>query len=45
MILLPKHLRIHNATLFIECLATEIVETYKQSVSVSEELEKQHLQK
>ena len=38
-------MRIHNPTLFIECLATEIVETYKHLVGISEEEEKQCLQK
>ena len=40
MILLPKHLRKHNTTLFIECLAIEIVETYKHLVGINEEQEK-----
>ena len=38
-------MRTHNPTLFIECLATEIVETYKHLVGISEEEEKQCLQK
>ena len=38
-------MRKHNPTLFIECLATEIVETYKHLAGISEELEKQCLQK
>ena len=48
MILLPKHLRKHNPAnneSFIECLATEIVETYKHLAGISEEQEKQCLQK
>ena len=32
-------------TLFIECLATEIVKTYKHLAGISEEQEKQCLQK
>ena len=32
-------MRKHNPTLFIECLATEIVETYKHLVGISEEQE------
>ena len=43
--LLPKYMRKHNSTLFIECLATEIVETYKHLAGISEEQEKQCLQK
>ena len=38
-------MRKHNPTLFIECLATEIVETYKHLAGISEEQEKQCLQK
>ena len=38
-------MRKHNPTLFIECLATEIVETYKHLAGISEEQEKQRLQK
>ena len=38
-------MRKHNPTLFIECLATEIVETYKHLVGISEEQEEQCLQK
>ena len=48
MILLPKHLRKHNPAnneSFIECLATEIVETYKHLAGITEKLEKQCLQK
>ena len=37
-------MRKHNPTLFIECLATEIVETYKYLAGISEEQEKQCLQ-
>ena len=43
--LLSKHLRQHNPTLFIECLATEIVEAYKYLAGIIEEQEKQCLQK
>ena len=35
----------NNTTLFVECLATEIVETYKHLAEISEEWEKQCLQK
>ena len=45
MILSPKHLRKHNPTLFIECLATEIVKTYKYLVGIIEDQEKQSLQR
>ena len=45
MSLLPKHLIKHNLTLIIECLATEIVETYKYLAGISQEQEKQCLQK
>ena len=38
-------MRKHNPTLFTECLATETVETYKHLVGISEEQEKQCLQK
>ena len=38
-------MRKHNPTLFIECLATEIVETYKHFVGISEPQEKQCLQR
>ena len=38
-------MRKHKPTLFIECLATEIVETYKHFAEISEEQEKQCLQK
>ena len=38
-------MRKFNPTLFIECLATEIVETYKHLAGISEEQEKQCLQK
>ena len=38
-------MRKHNPTLFIECLATEIVETYKHLAGISEEQEKQCSQK
>ena len=38
-ILLPKHLQKYNTTLFIECLATEIVKTYKHLVGISREQE------
>ena len=38
-------MRKHNPTLFIECLATEIVETYKYLAEISKEEEKQCLQK
>ena len=38
-------MRKHNPTLFIECFATEIVETYKHLAEISEEQEKQCLQK
>ena len=34
-------MRKHNATLFIECLANEIVETYKHLAQTSDEQEKQ----
>ena len=30
-------MRKHNLTLFVECLATEIVETYKHLAGISEE--------
>ena len=43
--LLPKHIRKHTPALFMECLATEIVETYKDLAGISEEQEKQCLQK
>ena len=45
MSLLPKHIRKHNLTFFIECLANEIVETYKHLAGISEEQEKLCLQK
>ena len=45
MSLLPKHTIKHNQTLFIECLATGIVETYKHLAESSKEQEKQCLQK
>ena len=45
LILSPKHLRKHNPTLFIECLATEIVKTYKYLVGITEDQEKQSLQR
>ena len=35
----------HNPTLFIECLATEIVEIYKHLAGICKEQEKQCLQK
>ena len=38
-------MRRHNPTLFIECLVTEIVETYNHLAGISEEQEKQCLQK
>ena len=38
-------MRKHDPTLFIECLATEIVETYEHLAGISEEQEKQCLQK
>ena len=38
-------MRKHNPTLFIECLATEIAETYKHLVGISKEQKKQYLQK
>ena len=38
-------MRKHNPTLFIECLATETVETYKHLARISEAHEKQCLQK
>ena len=38
-------MRKHNPTLFIECLVTEIVETYNHLAGISEEQEKQCLQK
>ena len=38
-------MRKHNPTLFIECLTTEIVETYKHVAGISEEQEEQYLQK
>ena len=38
-------MRKHNPTLFIECLTTEIVETYKHLAGISKEQEKQCLQK
>ena len=38
-------MRKHNPALFIECLATEIVETYKHMVRISEEQEKYCFQK
>ena len=38
-------MRKHDPTLFIECLATEIVETYKYLAGISQEQEKQCLQK
>ena len=43
--LLLKHMRKHNPTLFVECLATENVETYKHLAGISKEQEKQCLQK
>ena len=45
MILLPKQLRKHNTTLFIESLATEIVGKDKHLAGISKEQEKQCLQK
>ena len=45
MSLLPKDMRKHNPTLFIECLATETVETHKHLAGIFEEQEKQCLQK
>ena len=38
-------MRKHNPTLFVECLVAEIVETYKHLAGISEEQEKQCLQK
>ena len=38
-------MRKQNPTLLIECLATEIVETYKHLAGISEEQEKLCLQK
>ena len=38
-------MRKHNPTLFVECLATEIVETYEHLAGISKEQEKQCLQK
>ena len=38
-------MRKHNPALFVESLATEIVETYKHLAGISEEREKQCLQK
>ena len=38
-------MRKHNPTLFIECLTIEIVGTYKHLAGISEEQEKQCLQK
>ena len=40
-------MRMHNPTLFIECLATEIVETYKYKhlAGICEEQQKQCVQK
>ena len=38
-------MRKHNSTLFIECLTTETVGTYKHLAEISEEQEKQCLQK
>ena len=38
-------MRKHDPTLFIECLATEIVETYEHLAGISEEQEEQCLQK
>ena len=38
-------MRKHNPTLFVECLATEIVETYGHLAGISKEQEKQCLQK
>ena len=38
-------MRKHNPTLFIECLTIEIVGTYKHLAEISEEQEKQCLQK
>ena len=38
-------MRKHDPTLFIECLATEIVETLKHLAGISEEQAKQCLQK
>ena len=43
--LLPKDMRNHNSTLFIECLITVIVETCKHLAGISTEQEKQCLQK
>ena len=45
LILLRKHVRKHNPTLFIECLATEIVGTHKYLAGIIEEQEKQCLRK
>ena len=42
--LLPKPIRKHDTTLFIEGLATEPLETYKHLAGISEEKEKQCLQ-
>ena len=42
--LLPKPVRKHDRTLFIEGLATELLETYKHLAGISEEKEKQCLQ-
>ena len=38
-------MRKHNPTLFVECLATEIVETYEHLAGISKEQENQCLQK
>ena len=38
-------MRKHNPTIFIEFWATEIVETYKHLAGISQEQEKQCLQK
>ena len=45
LILLPKHLKKHNVIFFIECLVTEIVETYKNLARIRKWQEKQCLQK
>ena len=45
MSLLPNHITKHNPTIFIECLATAIVETNKHWAGISEKQEKQCLQK
>ena len=38
-------MRKHNRLFFFECLVTEIMETYKHLAGISEEQEKQCLQK